>query len=48
MWSLLNLIGVFCRLQDYQAGALKEYFEQDGLLVPIETIRGKSVSHQQR
>jgi len=31
-------------LQDYQAGALKEYFEQDGLLVPIETIREKSES----
>lgn len=31
-------------MQDYQTDALKEYFEQDGLLMPIETIREKSDS----
>ena len=30
-----------CRLQDYQTDSLKAYFEQDGLLLPIETIKGK-------
>ena len=29
-------------MQEYQNDSLKDYFAQDGLLVPIETIRGKS------
>ena len=31
------------RLQDYQTESLKQYFDQDALLVPIETIRGKYI-----
>ena len=35
------MIDLYNRIQDYQTDKLKEYFEQDALLVPIETIRGK-------
>jgi hypothetical protein len=28
-------------LQEYQSSALKEYFDQDALLIPVETIARK-------
>ena len=44
MYSLVSNVfaySLMSRLQDYSTDALKSYFEQDGLLMPIETIRGK-------
>lgn len=29
-------------IQEYSTDALKDYFAQDGLLIPIETIKAKS------
>ena len=36
-----NFACIACRLQEYQSPALKEYFDQDALLFPLDTIIGK-------
>lgn len=35
-----HLTNVVCSVQEYQSSNLREYFDEEALLIPVETIIG--------